>query len=186
VTAHTFGPQENAKLPPGAMWAMHCSICNKRSYRSRKDARRAAKTFHPGESQRTYECPARAGMWHYGHRPDWVTQGKANPGHVEYILRRMRHRGTIPARAKEILMELDAEAVRVLRAVADAGQYDPARANDQVVSAGELERVAGLGLIERRRTAGGTDTGFYQLRAAGLHELENAGEKPVDTPPAGG
>lgn len=165
---------------------MHCPPCGKRGYRSRKDAKRASRTFHPGASLRPYECPARVGLWHYGHRPDWVTHGGPNPGHVEYVLRRMRHRGSIPANAKEILMSLDPDTVRILRAVGDAGQYDPDRPQEQVVTRAELERVAELGLIEVRRTSDGTDTGFYQLRAAGLHELENAPEKRVDRPPAGG
>lgn len=168
------------------MWATYCSSCDKRGYRSRKDAKRASKTFHPGDPQRPYECPVLHGIWHYGHRPDWLTHGGPNPGHVEYVIRRMRNRGPIPPNVKEILMALDPDTVRVLRAVGDAGQYDPERENTHAVTRAELERVEGLGLIERRRTADGTDTGFYQLRAAGLSELENAGQKAVDKPPTGG
>lgn len=168
------------------MWATYCSGCDKRGYRSRKDAKRASKTFHPGESQRPYACPVLPNLWHYGHRPDWLIHGGPNPGHVEYVIRRMRHRGPLPPNVKEILMALDPETIRVLRAVGDAGQYDPDRQNHHTVERAELERVEGLGLVERRRTADGTDTGFYQLRAAGLSELESAGERSLDTPPAGG
>lgn len=185
MTTH-YGPHEHARLPVGAMWVTTCARCGKRGYKTRKDAKRAARTFHPGDTQRPYRCPVLPDLWHFGHRPEWVTQGAPNPAHVAYLIRRMRQRGVIPANTKEILMSLDPDTIRVLRAVADAGQYDPGRPNEQAVSKEELDRVAEQGLIEVRRTADGTDTGFYQLRAAGLHELENAGEKPVDKPPAEG
>lgn len=165
---------------------MNCSDCDKRGYKTRKDAKNASKTFHPGAPQRSYECPTHPGIWHFGHKPDWLIRGEPNPGHVAYLIRRMRQRGPLPPNVKEILMALDPDTIRILRTVADAGQYDPTRVNDVQIEQDELDRVAEQGLIERRRTADGTDTGFYQLRSAGLAELESAGEKRVDTPPAGG
>ena len=47
--------------------------CGKRVFRNRKEARKAAREVHPGESLVAYECPeaARDGVWHYGHDETW-------------------------------------------------------------------------------------------------------------------
>lgn len=47
-----------------------CHTCGKWAYHSRRDARRAYKALHPGESRlNAYRCPDRPEFWHYGHKP---------------------------------------------------------------------------------------------------------------------
>jgi len=41
-----------------------CPRCGKTSFRSRKAARAAARSFHPGEHKRIYRCVDE--RWHYG------------------------------------------------------------------------------------------------------------------------
>lgn len=45
-------------------WVGTCS-CGKRTYKTRKDARRAAKAGHAGEHMSVYRCAQ--GHWHIGH-----------------------------------------------------------------------------------------------------------------------
>ena len=39
-----------------------CGVCGKQGYRSRREARRAARVLHPGRRVRAYSC---AGRWHF-------------------------------------------------------------------------------------------------------------------------
>ena len=48
-----------------------CTLCGKRTYETRKDARRAAKQL-PGHHLSAYEC---AQGWHLGHLPVGVAAG---------------------------------------------------------------------------------------------------------------
>lgn len=52
-----------------------CLHCGKRSYRSRKEAKAAARTESlPGMS--AYECHSQPGAWHIGHLPAGVANGR--------------------------------------------------------------------------------------------------------------
>ena len=44
-----------------------CETCGKKSYTSRKAARRAWRAFHPEGSLNVYRCPAWPDYWHLGH-----------------------------------------------------------------------------------------------------------------------
>lgn len=46
--------------------------CGKVRYKNRRDAKRAAKKFHPGSHLSAYEC---LGYWHFGHPPKRIIQG---------------------------------------------------------------------------------------------------------------
>ncbi|MGH3933500.1 MAG: hypothetical protein ACRDS1_00710 [Pseudonocardiaceae bacterium] len=47
---------------------LYCERCGKWSYRTRKAARRAARTLHPDDSGlQAYQCPHGDGLHHYGH-----------------------------------------------------------------------------------------------------------------------
>lgn len=48
-----------------------CPLCGKRTYETRKDARRAAKQL-PGHHMSAYEC---AQGWHLGHLPAGIAAG---------------------------------------------------------------------------------------------------------------
>ena len=48
-----------------------CPLCGKRTYETRKDARRAAKQL-PGHHMSAYEC---AQGWHIGHLPAGIAAG---------------------------------------------------------------------------------------------------------------
>lgn len=46
----------------------YCAACRKATFVRRKDARRAARVYHPDDSNLSaYECPDSPGRWHYGH-----------------------------------------------------------------------------------------------------------------------
>lgn len=60
-------------IPPQALAVATCPVCGKRSFKSRRDARRAARAIHPGEVLRAYKCGEH---WHVGHTPDWVRRGE--------------------------------------------------------------------------------------------------------------
>ncbi|WP_409186697.1 hypothetical protein F9C11_21650 [Amycolatopsis sp. VS8301801F10] len=48
-----------------------CTRCEKKTWPSRRAARRAAKRHHPGHVLNAYPCPHQHVGWHYGHlRPD--------------------------------------------------------------------------------------------------------------------
>lgn len=51
-----------------------CSVHMKRGYHSRKDANRAARTYHPGEHLDAYPCDLGTGLWHIGHLPKTVVR----------------------------------------------------------------------------------------------------------------
>jgi hypothetical protein len=51
-----------------------CQHCGKQTYLSRKEAKRVAKTVHPGEDLNAYRCPHGEG-WHIGHLPKAVVNG---------------------------------------------------------------------------------------------------------------
>lgn len=55
-----------------------CRHCGKRTYRTRKTAKAAAKTI-PGRHMATYPCPHGPG-WHHGHLPLDVVHGKRPKG----------------------------------------------------------------------------------------------------------
>jgi hypothetical protein len=48
-----------------------CDVHHKKLFKTRKDARAAARAVHPGANLSAYKCdvPAHAGCWHYGHLP---------------------------------------------------------------------------------------------------------------------
>lgn len=47
--------------------AFSCPTCKKRRYFTRKEARQAARRYHPGEHMSPYRC---GNYWHIGHLPD--------------------------------------------------------------------------------------------------------------------
>lgn len=49
-----------------------CPVCGKRSYTSRRAARRAARALHPAAVLRAYRCGQH---WHVGHNPPWLKRG---------------------------------------------------------------------------------------------------------------
>lgn len=50
----------------------HCPACGKKSYRTRKDAKKAARTFHPNDRMSAYQCRHEDGLgWHFGHSDLW-------------------------------------------------------------------------------------------------------------------
>lgn len=54
-----------------------CETCAKQSYKSRKDARRAAKDRNPEEQMTAYVCPINEHYWHIGHLPYGVLRGQS-------------------------------------------------------------------------------------------------------------
>lgn len=52
---------------------MSCD-CGKWGYLSRRTAKAAARTFHPGDHLSAYRCPA-SGYWHYGHLQNVTRHG---------------------------------------------------------------------------------------------------------------
>lgn len=44
-----------------------CRWCRKKTWRSKKAAKLAARRAHPGVHLDEYPCPEIAGGWHYGH-----------------------------------------------------------------------------------------------------------------------
>lgn len=57
-----------------------CPTCGKRSFRSRKDARRAGRAAHPGAHLSEYRC---GDDWHYGNLPDAIRQGNRDRSWLE-------------------------------------------------------------------------------------------------------
>ena len=53
-----------------------CGGCGKMSYSSRKAARAAAKRAFPGDKFNAYECLSNPGVFHFGHLPGKVRQGR--------------------------------------------------------------------------------------------------------------
>jgi hypothetical protein len=61
-----------------------CDACGKRSYLTRKLARRGLRKYHQSDKgssasgksghKRPYQCPAGTGMWHIGQVPDIVVR----------------------------------------------------------------------------------------------------------------
>ena len=64
------GPQ----IRPHSLAIGTCRRCGKRSYLTRREAKKAARAIHPNVPLRAYQCGQ---MWHYGHSPDWVRRGDA-------------------------------------------------------------------------------------------------------------
>lgn len=62
------------QVRPGNLAVGTCPRCGKRSFTSRRNARRAARAIHPDTPLRAYRCGQH---WHYGHTPDWVRRGQA-------------------------------------------------------------------------------------------------------------
>lgn len=50
-------------------WCGTCRVCGKRSYPTRKAAKRERRDHLPNDLMRTYQCET--GYWHYGHLPWW-------------------------------------------------------------------------------------------------------------------
>ena len=59
------------KGPMGAVAL--CSECGKKTYASKKAARSAARSLHPGEQMNAYRCGT---GWHYGHLDRRVIAGE--------------------------------------------------------------------------------------------------------------
>lgn len=53
--------------------------CDKKSFATRKVARKVARMNHPEDVQPVYRCGDR---WHYGHLPERVRSGKVSRGKV--------------------------------------------------------------------------------------------------------
>lgn len=64
------GPEE---LTPGQLWIGLCEVCGKRTFASRRAAKKAARFWFPGEALRAYQCGEH---WHIGHTPAWVKHGE--------------------------------------------------------------------------------------------------------------
>lgn len=47
--------------------------CGKRAYRNRREAKRAARRYHPGDHLSAYPCGQ---LWHYGHLQNVVRHGQ--------------------------------------------------------------------------------------------------------------
>ncbi|MEV7422829.1 hypothetical protein [Streptomyces sp. NPDC091212] len=58
-------PQPSRDIGPRNLDFGLCSACGRRSYQTRKIARRAARTIYPGQHLCTYRC---GDAWHIGHR----------------------------------------------------------------------------------------------------------------------
>ena len=54
----------------------YCPECGKQTFRSRKAARRAAKTCLPHERLSAYPCPVNDNHFHFGHLSDAVRAGR--------------------------------------------------------------------------------------------------------------
>lgn len=63
------------------MWrGMFTCECGKRAYATRRQAKQAARDFHPGEHLSVYRCD-RTGTYHVGHLPMRVLRGRDDRGH---------------------------------------------------------------------------------------------------------
>lgn len=51
---------------------VYCEVHEKRGYSSKREAKRAAKRWHPGEHLDAYPCDRGTGLWHIGHLPSGV------------------------------------------------------------------------------------------------------------------
>lgn len=52
-----------------------CTRCRKKTWRSRKHARRMARRNHPDDhTLAAYSCPVHEGGWHYGHHTPWIRE----------------------------------------------------------------------------------------------------------------
>ncbi len=61
-----------------------CEVCEKRSFASKRDAKKAAATID--RRCRPYPCPVSDNLWHFGHLPTAVRMGDFD----RHTLRRMR------------------------------------------------------------------------------------------------
>lgn len=65
-------------LPDSFVAWSTCDACGKRSYESRKDARRVARRLSPGKGRvHAYRCRT-TGLWHVGHVPTPVKTGRVS------------------------------------------------------------------------------------------------------------
>lgn len=78
----------SADRPDSDLGGALCSACGKKTWRSRKAARRAARRAHPGRAGLLDEYPCPAGTpsgdgvgWHYGHLRQAVRAGSAARPH---------------------------------------------------------------------------------------------------------
>lgn len=64
-------------LPPHVTQLGTCQACGKVSYETRRDARRAGKSFHPGARTSVYQCGQ---LWHVttSKRPRWMFRRHAD------------------------------------------------------------------------------------------------------------
>lgn len=56
------------------VFTVTCSLCGKKGFETRKEARSNAKKAHPNAHLAPYECDN--GFWHYGHLPPMVADGR--------------------------------------------------------------------------------------------------------------
>lgn len=68
--------QFTERQPASVAWRNpgHCGYCRKRTYSSRRDARRALRRLYPheaGQAMGAYHCPSGGTGWHLGHRAVW-------------------------------------------------------------------------------------------------------------------
>ena len=56
---------------PAYSW---CAQHQKKGYISKREAKRAARMYHPGEHLNVYQCTTDVGMWHIGHLPSAVVK----------------------------------------------------------------------------------------------------------------
>lgn len=66
-------PRQPGEMRPLQGAITTCSTCGKRSFLSRRDARRASRALYPEEALRAYAC---GGYWHIGHTAPWRKRGE--------------------------------------------------------------------------------------------------------------
>lgn len=67
----------------GAAQHTHICSCGKKAYSTKKTAKRAARTCHPGARLGTYQCDRSASVspaWHYGHVDLYVRDLRVRAG----------------------------------------------------------------------------------------------------------
>ena len=58
--------------------------CGKQAYRSRRDARTAARRLHPGDTRLSaYACQLEDGAWHLGHLKGALVGGKIRRSYLD-------------------------------------------------------------------------------------------------------
>jgi hypothetical protein len=67
---------------PHALNNERCGYCRKRTFASRKLARRTARILYPGERMSEFPCQGGGDGWHYGHHDQYARE-LTGPASVE-------------------------------------------------------------------------------------------------------